>query len=49
MHKQDKGRRVERVEVRALYGKARLKHVWYLLGYKQMNTSVIERHNGTSR
>jgi IS1 family transposase len=47
--KQYKGRRVERVEVRALYGKARLKHVLYLLGYKQMNTSVIARPNGTSR
>jgi IS1 family transposase len=47
--KQYKGRRVERVEVRALYGKARLQHVLALLGYKQINTSVIERHNGTSR
>jgi IS1 family transposase len=44
-----KGRGVERVEVRVLYGKARLKHVLALLGYKQINTSVIERHNGTSR
>jgi hypothetical protein len=49
VHKQYKGNRVERVEVRALYGKARLKHVLALLGYKQINTSVIERHNGTSR
>jgi IS1 family transposase len=47
--KQDKGGRVERVEVRALYGKARLQHVLSLLGYKQINTSAIERHNGTSR
>ena len=31
------------------YGKARLEHVLALLGYKQMNTHVIERHNGTSR
>jgi hypothetical protein len=23
--------------------------VLYLLGYKQINSSVIERHNGTSR
>ena len=30
-------------------GKARLKHVLYLLGYKVINTSVVERHNGTSR
>jgi IS1 family transposase len=35
--------------VRALYGKARLKHVLALLGYTQIHTSVIERHNGTSR
>jgi IS1 family transposase len=41
--------RVERIEVRALYGKARLKHVLYLLGYNVINTSVVERHNGTSR
>jgi hypothetical protein len=47
--KQYKGRRIERVEVRAIYGKARLKHVLSLLGYKQINTSVVERHNGTSR
>jgi hypothetical protein len=44
-----KGRRVERVEVRAVHGKARLKHVVSLLGYKAINTSVVERHNGTSR
>jgi IS1 family transposase len=43
------GDRVERVEVRAVYGKARLEHVLYLLGYKQINLSVVERHNGTSR
>jgi IS1 family transposase len=41
--------RVERVEVRAVHGKAHLEHVLYLLGYKQINTSVVERHNGTSR
>ena len=34
--------RVERIEVRALYGKARLKHVLSLLGYKHINTSVVE-------
>ena len=49
VQKQYKGRGIEQVEVRALYGKARLKHVLTLLGYKQINTSVIERHNGTSR
>jgi IS1 family transposase len=44
-----KGGRVERIEVRALYGKARLTHVLSLLGYQHINTSVVERHNGTSR
>jgi IS1 family transposase len=47
--KYDTGRGIERIEVRALYGTARLKHVLYLLGYKSINTSVVERHNGTSR
>jgi hypothetical protein len=41
--------RVERIEVRALYGKARLKHILTLLGSTHINTSVVERHNGTSR
>lgn len=40
---------VERVDVRVIRGKARLQHVLYFLGYKQINTSVVERHNGTSR
>jgi IS1 family transposase len=44
-----KGNRVERVEVHVVHGKARLAHVLYLLGYKQINTSTVERHNGTSR
>jgi len=44
-----KGRGIEWGEIRAFYGKARLQHVLALLGYKQMNTSVIKRHNGTSR
>jgi IS1 family transposase len=47
--KRYKGRGIERVEVRVLYGKARVKHVLAMLGYKQINTSVVERHNGTSR
>jgi hypothetical protein len=37
------------VIVKVIRGKARLNHVLYLLGYKQINTSVVERHNGTSR
>ena len=44
-----KGGRVDGVEVRAVHGKARLAHVLYLLGYKQINTRVVERHNGTCR
>jgi len=43
------GNHVEGIAVRALYGKARLKHVLALLGYQQINTSVVERHNRTSR
>jgi hypothetical protein len=49
VHTIDKGRRVVRVDVRAIRGKARLNHGLYLLGYKQINTSVVERHHGTSR
>ena len=37
------------MDVRIVHGKARLKHVLYLLGYKVINTSAVERHNGTSR
>lgn len=44
-----KSGRVERIEIRPLYGKAHLTYVLPLLGYKQVNTSAIERHNGTSR
>ena len=47
--KQYKGRGIERVDVRVVHGKARLKHVLYLLGYNVINTSAVERHNGTSR
>jgi hypothetical protein len=47
--KQSQGRRVERVDVRALYGNARLKHVLDWRGSPQMTPRVIERHKGTSR
>lgn len=47
--KRYKGNRGEGGEVRVVHGKARLAHVLYLRGYKQMNTSVVERHNGTRR
>jgi IS1 family transposase len=49
VHKIYQGSRVVRVDVRAIRGKARLNHVLYLLGYKHINTSVVERHNGTRR
>jgi hypothetical protein len=32
-----------------VHGKARLAHVLYLLGYKQINTCVVEWYTGTSR
>ena len=44
-----KGRGIKRVDVRGVPGKARLKPVLYLLGYKVMKTRVVERQNGTSR
>jgi len=43
------GGRVDGVAVRAVHGKAHLEHGLYLLGYKKINTSVVECHNGTSR
>ena len=47
--KRSQGGRVEGGEGRAVHGKARREHVLDLLGSKQINTSVVERHNGTSR
>jgi IS1 family transposase len=47
--KHDTGRGLERVDVRVVHGKARLKQVVYLLGYKVINPSGVERHKGTSR
>src|SRR5262249_26023279 len=47
--KQSKGPGVARVDVRVVHAKAQLTHVLYLLGYKVMHTSVVARHNGTSR
>jgi hypothetical protein len=47
--KRDKRGQVERIDVRVIRGKARLNPVLALLGYKQINTSVVERHNGPSR
>jgi hypothetical protein len=47
--KQYTGRGSERVDGRVVPGQARLQHILYHLGYQGMNTSAIERHNGTSR
>ena len=53
MKKRDKGSRLEGVEVRAVHGKARLAHVRYLMGYRQINTSVVggttQRHQPPSQ
>jgi hypothetical protein len=42
--KQYKGRGIERVDVRVVHGKARLKHVLYLLGYKVMNKYLTKNN-----
>jgi hypothetical protein len=47
--KPEKGRGSARVEVRVRSGKARVKHGLAWLGSKQIKTSVVERHKGTSR
>ena len=47
--KSGKDKPSEGITLKVLRGKARLEHVLALLGYKQINTSVVERHNGTSR
>lgn len=44
-----RGRRVERVEVRPIFGKGKLAAALLRLGFNQVNTSAIERHNNTSR
>jgi IS1 family transposase len=44
-----RGRRVEGVEIRPVFGKAKLAATLKRLGFKQVNTSAIERHNNTSR
>lgn len=49
VQKRYKGSSVDRIDLSPLYGNARLKHVLSLFGYKQMNTSVVERHDGTCR
>ena len=44
-----RGRRVERVEIRPIFGKSRLEATLERLGFAKVNTSAIERSNGTSR
>lgn len=43
------GKRVTRVEIRPIFGKGKLPGVLEQLGFNQVNTSAIERYNGTSR
>jgi IS1 family transposase len=49
VQKTSKGGRVDGVAVRAVHGITRLKHVLSLVGYTQLTTSGVERHQGTSR
>ena len=37
------------MHLKVIRGKAQLQHTLSLLGYNKINTSVVERHNGTSR
>ena len=39
----------EGIHLKVIQGKAKLLHTLSLLGYEKINTSSIERHNGTSR
>lgn len=39
----------EGIHLQVIRGKAQLQHVVSLLGYQKINTSSVERHNGTSR
>ncbi len=41
--------RGKRVEIRPIFGKAKLAATLKRLGFNQVNTSAIERHNNTSR
>jgi IS1 family transposase len=44
-----RGKRVEWIEVRPIFGKVKLPATLKKLGFRQVNTRAIERHNGTSR
>jgi IS1 family transposase len=37
------------IHLKVIRGKAHLEHILSLLGYQKINTSSVERHNGTSR
>ena len=37
------------IHLKVIRGKAKLEHALSLLGYDKINTSVVERQNGTSR
>lgn len=43
------GRRVREVEIRPIFGKTKLAATLQRLGFAKVNTSAIERSNGTSR
>lgn len=49
LKKHYKGKRVERVEIRPIFGKGKLAATLRELGFHQVNTSAIERLNNTSR
>lgn len=43
------GKRVERVAIRPIFGKSKLPAILVKLGWQRVNTSAVERYNGTSR
>jgi IS1 family transposase/transposase-like protein len=47
--KSAKGHLSEGIHLKVIRGKAHLEHILSLLGYQKINTSSVERHNGTSR
>jgi IS1 family transposase len=47
--KSAKGQASDGIHLKVVRGKAQLLHTLSLLGYQKINTSSVERHNGTSR
>ena len=47
--KSAKGQLGDGIHLKVIRGKAKLLHTLSLLGYEKINTSSVERHNGTSR